>query len=433
MAGLFVPADEGSLIAVFSRVQADIGDEQSLQQSLSTFSSHISRIVRMLRDADSCSLILLDELGAGTDPQEGAAIARALLDFLRARGAYVIATTHYPELKSYAEATERVQNASVEFDLQTLSPTYRLMIGTPGRSNALAIAERLGMPHEVLETARTYVSPQARETELLLDEIARERATAEDARARALKEAAEAATLKIRARAALREAERKHQEIWQQAQAAAEEELAELRREAHRVRLQLAATRASPAAREAIDDALTLPTLKPPPAPLVPEPEPETSEPATVMLGAEVTVPRFGLPGRVLSIRDDTVEIEVMGRRVRMPLRELEGATRPTASERRAARMDAPPVVAVATPRGDVPYQLDLRGLRRDEALERLEQYLEDASLAGLPSCRIVHGKGTGAIRQAVRERLRSSQFVSRFEAETDASGGDGATQVWLR
>src|SRR5258708_31864860 len=149
----------------------------------------------MLRDADSCSLILLDELGAGTDPQEGAPSARARLDFLRERNAYVVATTHYPELKSYAEGTPRVQNASVEFDIQTLSPTFRLMIGTPGRSNALAIAERLGMPREVLDTARAYVTPQARETEALLDEIAPERTIAEDARARALQAAAEAATL----------------------------------------------------------------------------------------------------------------------------------------------------------------------------------------------------------------------------------------------
>ena len=433
MAGLFVPADEGSILAVFARVQADIGDEQSLQQSLSTFSSHISRIVRMLRDADSCSLILLDELGAGTDPQEGAAIARALLDFLRERGAYVIATTHYPELKSYAEATERVQNASVEFDLQTLSPTYRLMVGTPGRSNALAIAERLGMPHEVLETARTYVSPQARETEALLDEIARERATAEDARARALKEAAEAATLKARARTALRDAERKHREVWQQAQATAEEELAELRREAHRLRLELQSTR-TPSARETIEAALALPALRVPQAPVAPvEEEPEPAEQASVSVGAEVMVPRFGLPGRVLSIRDDTVEVEVLGRRVRMPLRELEGATRPTASERRAAQLDPTPSVALATPRGDVPFQLDLRGMRRDEALERLEQYLEDAPLAGLSNARIVHGKGTGAIRQAVRERLRSSNAVDRYAAEMDANGGDGATQVWFK
>jgi DNA mismatch repair protein MutS2 len=435
-AGLFVPADEGSQVAVFDRVQADIGDEQSLQQSLSTFSSHISRIVRMLRDADSCALILLDELGAGTDPQEGAAIARALLDFLRERGAYVIATTHYPELKSYAEATPRVQNASVEFDIQTLSPTYRLMIGTPGRSNAFLIAERLGMPREVLDGARGYVSPQAQEAEALLEDIARERKVAEDARARALKEAAEAATMKVRARSALRDAEKKHREVWENAQAAAEEELAGLRREAHRLRLQLQGARErgwSEPAREAVEAALSVPSIHVPAPPPVPEPEPEVAQAARVERGAEVLVPRLGLPGRVLAIRDDTVEVEVLGRRVHMPLRELEGATRPTSAERRMASPERVPTLALATPRGDVPFQLDLRGLRRDEALERLEQYLEDASLAGMPEARIVHGKGTGAIRQAVREELRRSQYVTRFAPEPDSSGGDGATQVWLK
>src|SRR5579859_1798470 len=433
-AGLFVPADEGSLVAVFERVQADIGDEQSLQQSLSTFSSHISRIVRMLRDADSCSLILLDELGAGTDPQEGAAIARALLDFLRERGAYVVATTHYPELKSYAEGTPRVQNASVEFDVQTLSPTFRLMIGTPGRSNALAIAQRLGMPREVLDRARSYVTPQAQATEALLQEIARERSVAEDARARALKEAAEAATMKVRARAALREAEQKHREVWEHAQATAEEELAELRREAHRLRLQLQAGRGySEPAREAIEAALRLPSFATPPTRVVLEPEPEPARAARVELGAEVLVPRLGLPGRILAIRDDTVEVEVLGRRVHMPLRELEGATRPTSAERRAAEPDRTTTSVLATPRGDVPFQLDLRGLRRDEALERLELYLENASLAGLAEARIVHGKGTGAIRQAVRDTLRRSQYVARFTPEPDSSGGDGATQLWLK
>jgi DNA mismatch repair protein MutS2 len=436
-AGLFLPASEGCRVAVFERVEADIGDEQSLQQSLSTFSGHISRIVRMLRDADSCSLILLDELGAGTDPQEGAAIARALLDYLRERGAYVVATTHYPELKSYAEATPRVQNASVEFDVQTLSPTYRLMIGTPGRSNALLIAERLGMPAEVLDSARTFVAPHVAETEAMLDQIARERASAEDARARALKEAAEAATLKVRARGLMRDAERKHREVWEAAQAEADRELADLRREAHRLRLQLQAARSSgfgEPAREAIEEALTLPGLHAPAAPVVDEPEePEPVEAARVVVGADVMVPRLGLPGRVIALRDDSVEVEVLGRRVRMPLRELEGATRPTAAERRAARPERQPALAIASPRADVPYQLDLRGLRRDEAIERLETYLEDASLAGMPEARIVHGKGTGAIRQAVRDELRRSQFVARFQPEPDASGGDGATQVWLK
>ena len=431
-AGLFVPADAGSLVAVFERVQADIGDEQSLQQSLSTFSSHVSRIVRMLEHADSRSLILLDELGAGTDPQEGAAIARALLDTLRERGAYVIATTHYPELKSYAQATRRVENASVEFDVQTLSPTYRLMIGTPGRSNALAIAERLGMPAEVLRVARGYLSPQALQSEALLAQIAHDRSVAEDARARALQEAAEAATLKHRARAALREAEKRQREVWQRAEAEAEQELAQLRREAQRLRLQLQAARGSQGAqagREAVEAALTLPGLAVPP--LAAEPE-EPPAAATLAPGSEVMVPRLGLPGRVLGVRDGEVELEVLGRRVRMPARELEGAPQPTSAERRLAQPERVSPVAVATPRGDVPYQLDLRGLRRDEALERLSEYLENASLAGLPSTRLIHGKGTGAIRQAVRDALRQSRHVSRFEPELDAHGGDGATLVWL-
>jgi DNA mismatch repair protein MutS2 len=221
--------------------------------------------------------------------------------------------------------------------------------------------------------------------------------------------------------------------VWERASSAAEEELAELRREAHRVRLQLASSRggAVEPARAAIDAALGLSGLKVPAAPVVPLPEPEPAELALIALGTEVMVPRLGLPGRVLAIRDDQVEVEVMGRRVHMPLRDLEGATRPSSAERRL--VDDAPRVALATDRGDVALSLDLRGLRRDEALERLEAYLEDATLAGLQTARIIHGKGTGAIRQAVRERLRSSQQVLRFAAEPDAGGGDGATQVWFK
>jgi DNA mismatch repair protein MutS2 len=193
----------------------------------------------------------------------------------------------------------------------------------------------------------------------------------------------------------------------------------------------------SEAAREAIDSALSLPRVEAPASPVPAEP-PETveeaaAEAASVVTGAEVMVPRLGLPGRVMAVRDGSVEVEVMGRRVRMPLSELEGAKRPTSAERRAAQPERLPTLAMASPRGDVPYQLDLRGMRRDEAQERLKQYLEDASLVGMPEARIIHGKGTGVVRQAVREVLRGSQYVARFAAEPDASGGDGATQVWLR
>jgi DNA mismatch repair protein MutS2 len=160
--------------------------------------------------------------------------------------------------------------------------------------------------------------------------------------------------------------------------------------------------------------------------------EPEAPVAASLEPGSEVVVPRLGLPGRVIGVRDGSAEVEVLGRRVRMPLRELEGAARPTAAERRAAAPERPSPLTMASPRGDVPFQLDLRGLRRDEALERLEQYLEDAALVGMPEARIIHGKGTGAIRQAVREALRRSQYVARFAPEPDPSGGDGATQVWF-
>ncbi len=456
-AGLFVPAREGSLLAIFERVQADIGDEQSLQQSLSTFSSHVTHIIRMLPTADSCSLLLLDELGAGTDPQEGAALARALLGYLQDRGAYVVATTHYPELKAYAHVTPRVANASVEFDLDTLSPTYRLLVGVPGRSNALAIAQRLGMPAEVLAAAQAHLSPPAAEVEAFLGEIATERAAAQAARERAERDASEAARLHAEARASLREARRRGQAAWEEARAEADQALRQLRREALHLQQQL--RRAGAGSREVIAAALELQPLAQLPHDTSEETEPpaEAPQPATLEPGAQVFVPRFGLPGRVLALRDGEVELEILGRRVRLPAADLEGTTRVSGADREVpagkavlsdsrrgthsgaqrltpdTRYPAPDIqVALARPPGDVPLQLDLRGLRRDEALERLDHYLEHATLAGLPSARIVHGKGTGAIRQAVRLALRSSPLVARFAPEPDAAGGDGATTVWL-
>ncbi len=434
-AGLFVPADEGSVVGAFQHVQADIGDEQSIQQSLSTFSAHVRRIVQMLANADSRCLILLDELGAGTDPQEGAALARALLRYLQERGAYVVATTHYPELKAYAHVTPRVENASVEFDLATLSPTYRLQIGMPGRSNALAIARRLGMPAPILDQAEANLAPRAAEVEALLTQIAGERAEAEAAGTRAEQAAKEAEALRAAAQRALAAAEGEREAAWEQARAEAEEALRDLRREALRLRQELG--RRGPDTRRAVDEALRLQTPHPPPvvssASAAALARDLASGPPALHVGARVSVPQLSLAGRILSIRDGTAELDVLGRRVRMPIADLlASGTRPVPEEPDPHPVERPADRVQPSARVDVPLQLDLRGLRRADALDRLDAYLQAASIGGLPYARIVHGKGTGAVRQAVREALRSSPVVSRFEPEPDAAGGDGATAVWF-
>ncbi|MBV8087768.1 MAG: Smr/MutS family protein [Chloroflexi bacterium] len=242
--GLRIPAATGSKVSVFREVLADIGDEQSIEQSLSTFSGHLRNIVSMLKSADRHSLVLLDELGAGTDPDEGSALARAILEYLLAHDVTTIATTHYSELKTFAHNRAGVQNASVEFDVNTLSPTYKVRIGTPGRSNALAIAGRLGLPTDIIETARSGLSEEHLRTEALLEEISRKERVAARERNRASREEATLRRLRTQAAAALEEAERIRQEARERAFAEADAELTELRREAARLAQQLERARA---------------------------------------------------------------------------------------------------------------------------------------------------------------------------------------------
>ena len=437
-AGLQVPASPGSELAIFQRVFADIGDEQSIEQSLSTFSSHVTHIVRMLEPADNTTLILLDELGAGTDPQEGSALARAILIYLRDQGAFTIGTTHYSELKAFAHATARVENASVEFDTRTLAPTYRLLVGVPGRSNALAIAGRLGVPPEIVETARSLLSPETVQTEELLAEVQRERRAAEAAKRDARREAAEADRLRRRLRDEVRRTEQERAEILRQARAESEAMLAELRREADRRLRELSAAggerRRLREAAEAVRS-LEAPT-RPIPAPL---PEPEVEElpdlgPAEIRVGAEVIVPRVGMPATIVSLAENgDAELNVRGLRVRVKAAELVDARVASRKDRQESLRDEPsiltrPISAPVAP----PTQLDLRGLRRDEATEALDRYLNDAYLGGLRMVRIVHGKGTGAVRAAVREQLTNHALVSRFQPADAREGGEGATEVTL-
>lgn len=430
--GLFLPVDDGSIVSVFPAVFVDIGDEQSIEQSLSTFSSHIRNIIRMLRGVGSDSLVLLDEVGAGTDPVEGSALARALMTALLRKKAMVIATTHYSEVKAYAYATRGVENASVEFDVQTLSPTYRLTIGIPGRSNALAIATRLGMPRDIVTEAEGYLDPGEGRTEELIDDIRarREEITRELERTRMAEE--EARLLRRRAAQSLREAE----EIRRNAR---DEAIAE-------VEAELAAVRVSLRGAERARTIAPRSTVPVPPAPVAnlreveqrlrtvekrsrrtASPQPRMQAPRMLRKGDRARILSLDQDGEVLSVDAGGAHIQMGSLKIRQPLSNLErvGRSREDKEGERAR---------IAVPEQEsVPIEIDLRGLRAEEVPPLVERYVQDAYLMGMPFVRIIHGKGTGALRQVVREELRRSPVVARNEAAGSTEGGEGATIAHLR
>jgi DNA mismatch repair protein MutS2 len=421
--GLQIPAADGSAITVFEDVLADIGDEQSIEQSLSTFSSHMTHIIGILQQATPMSLVLLDELGAGTDPEEGAALAQALLNMLLERRITTLATTHYSELKLFAHNTPFVQNASVEFDLETLSPTYRLTIGLPGRSNALAIARRLGLPEAVVQQAEGLVSSQTVETETMLAEIkrAREAAWAAESGAQAAQREAEAMGAALRQR--LAETEEKRREVINEARAQAAAELEALREDVARVRERAAGIPTREIRHETwLAEAEAVLARRA--AETRPVPPPEASLPllvdGPVQAGDRVWVPALQASGEVVSATERDVEVRVGSFRTKLPAHRVELRER---GGREAVQ------VAATAPRPPSPgMELDLRGLSVDETLIELDRYLDTAYLAGLPFVRIIHGKGTGALRQAVREAMRDHPLVTSFRSGEAEEGGNGVT-----
>jgi DNA mismatch repair protein MutS2 len=424
--GMFIPADDTSVISVFGAVYVDIGDEQSIEQSLSTFSSHMKNVIAMLRHVGSDSLVLLDELGAGTDPVEGSALARALIDTLLKRKAMVVATTHYSEVKAYAYATRGVENGSVEFDVATLAPTYRLTVGIPGRSNALAIASRLGMPPEIVEHARTLLEPGDERAESLIDDIRtrRDEITAQLEQARQTGE--EARALRRRAAQALREAEEQRREARAEATSQIERELSAARtalREAERLRARTAVPveevqQTQRTIREVEDRVRAI--SKPASRPVI-EQERQVFRP-----GDRVRSLTLELDGEVLSVEGDEAEIALGSLKLRQPLSDLRrlGRARRSESDEPRIRHAQPDAVSI---------EIDVRGQRADEVTPVIESYLHDAYLMGLPWVRIIHGKGTGALRNVVRELLRENPVVQRSEAAKANEGGEGATVAWLR
>lgn len=432
--GLQVLAQSGSQLSVFRDVFADIGDEQSIEQSLSTFSGHITQLVRVLKKADYRSLVLLDELGAGTDPQEGSALARAVLSHLLNRRITCVVATHYPELKAFAHATKGVTNASLEFDLETLRPTYHLIIGLPGRSNALAIAERLGLRQDIIDAARSELDPTKLHAEDLLDEIHRQRDLARENYEASEKARQEAEAVRQKASARLAQLEADKNAILQKAEGQAEAELEALRAELEKMRREMA--RMKEPAEKTEQVAQLLENLA-----VVEEqqekkakkqarvPRPRRAE-GQIQVGEKVLVRRLGTEGTVTSVDAEGLEIQVGMLRLRV---------RPTDVDRRVAEpvaVEKPAAVVAgrtALPMVDSPgLELDLRGQRVDEALDALDSYLERGFTAGLIFGRIIHGRGTGALRQAIREALRQSSYIKRWESGGEKEGGDGVSVVFF-
>ncbi len=420
--GLQLPVQRGSRVPVVKRVFADIGDEQSIAQSLSTFSSHLRNVVATLAEAERGDLALLDELGAGTDPDEGAALAMAVLETLLARGVLVAATTHYPELKAFALNTPGVMNASVEFDAETLRPTYRVHVGLPGASNAFAIASRLGLDRAVLDRAESHLSELHRSLERTLREAERQRTelagtldqarvAAEDARRATADAEREAAKLRDDAERAGRRARTEADELLLQARRALHQ--------AEQARDKAAKRNLVDEAREALAGAeRTRGSSR----------DEETRPRATVpvAVGSPVLVEGVSEPGTLLAIDDKGMADVAAGPlRLRVPassLREAPAFEAPLRSVRPAITGSAP----------SVPLQLDLRGARAEDALAVLDRYLNDAAVAGIDRLRIVHGKGTGALRAAVREMLATHPLVREHSPAAQSEGGEGATIVRL-
>jgi DNA mismatch repair protein MutS2 len=431
-AGLYLPVGGGSEAAVFPQVFADIGDEQSIEQSLSTFSSHMGAIVGILRQMSGPALVLLDEIGAGTDPTEGVALARALIEHLHQRGVRTVVTTHYNELKALAYNHPGIQNASVEFDTETLRPTYRLQIGLPGRSNALTIAARLGLEREIVEHARGFVGAQAMEIDRILSDIESDRRAYEHELGEAARARAEAEATKARLDAELARLRAERQKIVGRLREEGEVLLGRARREIEAIIEALKSTSAQDAAREARSRlralAETLMAEEEDAAPSVGIP----GEPLRdVVPGQSVFIRSLKRTGTVLSSADarGDVEVETGGMRVKVGLEGL-----------RAVAGDAVPKVSTEPTyerEGDiagepVPLSISLRGERVDEALPRLDKYLDEAFVARYRHVTIIHGKGTGALRRAVHDFLSHHPHVRAFRLGERGEGESGATVVEL-
>ena len=441
-AGMMIPVEPGSALSVFEGVYADIGDEQSIEQNLSTFSSHMTNIIAILEEADPRSLVLLDELGAGTDPDEGSALAMALLDNLRDRGITTLSTTHYSDLKLYAHNTPGVRNASVEFDIQSLRPTYELSIGLPGRSNALIIARRLGLNPTIVDKAENIVRPDTLQADSLLEDIKAAKQEAQRREASAKERERHAQVIEADLRHQLASIEEARRVVIADVRETMASELDEARKEIEQIRRQLTRTGTFSAgntheeflaraerelAKRQVDRAID-------PNVIMPSSGEETLV-GPIEVGDRVWVPSLQASGQLLSLNTRTQEgdVQLGNFRLKLPLKRME-LRQKAVKESEAAPIRAA-VGAQSTFRSSAAapkMELDLRGTRVEEGVDQVDTYIDRAYNDQLPWVRIIHGKGTGALRNAVRDLLKGHPLVKEFRAGKQGEGDDGVTVAYL-
>jgi MutS2 family protein len=434
MAGLYIPADEGSSISVFDEVFADIGDEQSIEQSLSTFSSHMTNIVTIMEEATSNSLVLFDELGAGTDPTEGAALAMAILNDLYSRGTKVAATTHYSELKAFALQREGIENASVEFDVETLRPTYKLLVGIPGKSNAFEISKRLGLSSSLIEKARDLISTDNIEFEELISNLQHNKITAENEREEAAKIKIEAQKLHEEYRdkkerlekskdTVINQARQEARRIIRQAKEEADEIIREIRKaaeaqgETNRNQQIEEARKRLKEKLDVIDDSMA--------ESLVPRNNLKPIK--NIKPGDSVFIVTLNQNGYVLSAPDNKGEVLVQVGLMKINAHISNLARKEEKQDRKKNSSS----IKISTDKSKtISTSIDIRGQSLDEALLNVDKYLDDAYLSSLNEVTIIHGKGTGVLRQGINDMLRHHSHVKSYRPGKYGEGGIGVTVV---
>lgn len=433
LSGLLIPARDSSSICFFKEIFADIGDEQSIEQSLSTFSSHMTNIVNIMKHADDKSLVLFDELGAGTDPTEGAALAVSILETLRNRGSKLIATTHYSELKAYALRTDGVENASVEFDIETLRPTYRLLIGVPGKSNAFEISRRLGLVEGVIKRAKAYMSEENLQFENLIRDLQEKSIIAKrDAReAKKLKEEAE--ELKRRFEDKLERLESTREKAYMDARKEAKEIIANAKDEADEIlkaMRELEKLGISSGGRQRLEEERKKlkESLENREKDIHNIKENEGEAITKVQLGMEAFLPSLNQTVIIISMPDNRGEVQVEAgiMKINVKLKDLRMAKVSKTEKVRKKR-------EIKLNLSNVESRVDLRGLDSEEACYKADKYLDDAYMANLGEVTIVHGKGTGVLRKAINDMLKRHPHVKSYRLGAYGEGGDGVTMVELK